>query len=39
MEIFKTDMLKKEFERFQRENLVEILKCEYCQNTACQSFY
>ena len=39
MEIYKTDILKKEFERFQKENLVEILKCGYCQKTACQSFH
>ena len=30
MEIFKTDILTKEFEKFQKENLVEILKCGYC---------
>ena len=35
MEMFKTDILKKEFEKFQKENFVEILK--YCQKTACQS--
>ena len=39
MEIFKTDILKKEFERFQRENLIEILKYEYCQKTACESWH
>ena len=39
MEIFKTDILKKEFERFQKENLVEILKCGYCQKTACESWH
>ena len=39
MEIFKTDILKKEFETFQKENLVEILKCGYCQKTACQSWH
>ena len=39
MEIFKTDILKKGFERFQKENLVEILKCGYCQKTACQSWH
>ena len=37
MEIFKTDILKEEFETFQKENLVEILKCGNCQKTACQS--
>ena len=39
MEIFKTDILKKEFERFQKENLVEILNCRYCQKTACKSWH
>ena len=39
MEIFKTDILKKEFERFKRENLIEILKYEYCQKTACESWH
>ena len=38
MEIFKSDILKKEFERFQKENLVQILKCGYCQKTACESW-
>ena len=37
MEIFKSDILKKEFERFQKENLAEISKCGYCQKTACES--
>ena len=31
MEIFMTDILKKEFEKFQKENPVEILNCDYCQ--------
>ena len=35
--MFKTDILKKEFEKFQKENFVEILK--YCQKTACQSWH
>ena len=39
MEIFKTDILKKEFERFQKENLVERLNCGYCQKTACESWH
>ena len=38
MEIFKTYILKKEFERFHKENLLEILKCGYCQKTACKSW-
>ena len=38
MEIFKTGVQKKEFERFQKENLLEILKCGYCQKTACESW-
>ena len=39
MEIFKTHILEKEFEKFQKENLVEILKCDYCQKTASQSWH
>ena len=39
MEIFKTDILKKEFEKFQKENLVEIWKCGYCQKTSCQFWH
>ena len=37
--MFKTDILEKEFERFLKENLVEILKCGYCQKTACESWH
>ena len=39
MEIFKTDVLKKEFERFKKENLVQVLKWGYCQKTAYGSWY
>ena len=39
MEIFETDILKKEFEKFQKRDLIEILKCRYCQKTACESFH
>ena len=39
MEIFETDMLKKEFEKFQKEDLIEILKCGYCQKMTCESFH
>ena len=39
MEIFKTDILKKEFERFQKENLVKIVKCGYCQKAASKSWH
>ena len=39
MEIFKTDILKREFERFQREDFIKILQCGYCQKTVCQSFH
>ena len=39
MEIFKTDILKKEFQRFQKEELLEILKCDHCQKVACDSFH
>ena len=39
MEIFETDILKKGFEKFQKEDLIEILKSGYCQKTACESFH
>ena len=35
MEMFKTDS-KKRIQKFQRENLVELLKYGYCQKTSCQ---
>ena len=31
---FSRNILRKEFEKFQKENLVEILKCACCQKTA-----
>ena len=39
MEILKTDILKNEFEKFQKENLVQILECGYFQKNACESFH
>ena len=39
MEIFETNILKKQFQKFQKEDLIEILKCGYCQKTACESFH
>ena len=39
MEIFKTDILKREFEKFWKEDLAQILECGYCQKTACESFH
>ena len=39
MEIFETDILKREFERFQKEDLIKILQCGYRQKTTCQSFH
>ena len=39
MEMFKTDVLKKEFERFKKENLVQLLKCGYSQKTAFGSWH
>ena len=38
MEIFKTDILKKEFERFQKQDLIEILECGYCQKLPVSLF-
>ena len=39
MEIFKTNVLKKEFQKIQKENLIQILECGYCQKTACGSWH
>ena len=39
MEIFKTDVLKKEFEKFQKKNLIQILECGYCQKTTYKSWH
>ena len=39
MEIFKSNELKKEFKRFEEQDLTKILECGYCQKTACQSFH
>ena len=38
MEIFKTDILKTEFERFQKEDLIEILQCGCWQKIVCHLF-
>ena len=35
MEIFKSNILKKEFERFQKEDLLNVLEFSYCQKTKC----
>ena len=35
MEIFKTVILKEKFKRFQKEELIIILECNYCQKTKC----
>ena len=34
MELFKTDLLKKEFERFQNKILINVLECGLCQKTS-----
>ena len=39
MEIFKSDILKKEFKRFREEDLIKILACAYCQKATCQYFH
>ena len=36
MEIFKRDILEKEFNRFEEQDLIKILECGYCQKTACE---
>ena len=38
MEFFKTDVLQKEFDSFQKEVLIDVLKCGLCQKDACESF-
>ena len=38
METLKTEILKKEFERFQKEDLIEILECDYCQKKCLSVF-
>ena len=39
MEFFKTDVLRKEFEQFQKEVLTSVLNCGLCQKTACEDFH
>ena len=39
MEFFKTDVLRKEFEQFQKEALTGALNCSLCQKTACEDFH
>ena len=36
MEIFKSDILEKEFKRFEEQYLIKILECGYCQKTVCE---
>ena len=36
MELYKTDLLKKEFERFQNKILINVLECGLCQKTSCE---
>ena len=38
MGILKTDILKNEFEKFQKENLVQILECGYCKRLLVNLF-
>ena len=39
MELFKTDVLKKEFSKFEKEILTDVLKCGLCQKNSCESFH
>lgn len=39
MEMFKTDILKKEFERFKKEVLVDVFDCDLCQKDSCQNHH
>ena len=36
MEVFKSNILKKEFERFQKEDSLNVLECGHCQKTKCE---
>ena len=36
MEVFKSNILEKEFKRFKEQDLIKILDCGYCQKTACE---
>ena len=36
MELFKTNLLRKEFERFQNEELINVLECGLCQCNSCE---
>ena len=35
MELFKTDLLKREYDRFQNEVLISVLKCGLCLSFSC----
>ena len=39
MDFFKTYILRKEFEEFQKRVLTDALKCGLCQKTACEDFH
>lgn len=39
MELFKTDVLKKEFSQFEKEILTDVLKCGLYQKNSCESFH
>ena len=36
MELFEKNLLKKEFERFQNEELINVLECGLCQSNSCE---
>ena len=36
MKIFKSNILEKEFKRFEEQDSIKILECGYCQKTACE---
>ena len=36
MELFKTNLIKKEFERFQNKVLINVLECGLCQRNSCE---
>ena len=36
MEIFRSNIVEKEFKRFEEQDLIKILECGYCQKIACE---
>ena len=39
MELFKNEFLKKEYESFQKNELIKVLNCGLCMKTSCEWFH